>query len=159
MTDELAALRARMEREGTGLKARGEFKHLPGSFYDIEYILGLLAFRHGRAEQPSRADNVLEQIEALRSAGALDANAAGLLRSAAELFRSTDHAHRVITGASANRPPEPALAQRIAVLLHIWGVLSAATAEALEEQVRAARAEVRRLYEKEFTSVGPPALQ
>ena len=159
MTEELAALRTRMEREGTGLKARGEFKHLPGSFYDIEYILGLLTFRHGTVEKLSLAGNVLRQIEALHSVGALDTHVARLLRSAAELFRSTDHAHRVITGASANRPPEPALAQRIAVLVHKWRILSAATAEALEEQVRAARAEVRRLYEKEFTSVGPPALQ
>jgi hypothetical protein len=65
----------------------------------------------------------------------------------------------VITGASANRPPEPALAQRMAILLHAWGVLPIASAEALEEQVRAARAEVRRLYQKEFTPGAPPALQ
>jgi glutamate-ammonia-ligase adenylyltransferase len=159
MATDLVALRARMEREGTGFKARGEFKHLPGSFYDIEYVLGLLTFRHRMAEQPSPASNVLAQIDTLQAAGALDTNAAELLRSAATLFRSTDHAHRVITGASANRPPEPALAQRMAILLHAWGVLPIASAEALEEQVRAARAEVRRLYQKEFTPGAPPALQ
>ncbi len=159
MATDLAALRARMEREGTGLKARGEFKHLPGSFYDIEYILGLLAFRHGRVEQFFPAGNVLAQIESLHAEDALDTAAATLLRSAAALFRSTDHAHRVITGASANRPPEPALAQRMATLLHTWGVLPVASAEALEEQVRTARAEVRSLYQKEFPHGGPPALQ
>jgi glutamate-ammonia-ligase adenylyltransferase len=159
MTEELNALRIRMEREGTGFKARGEFKHLPGSFYDIEYILGLLTFRHGRVPQPSPMGNVLVQINALRASGALDTTAAKLLRSAAELFRSTDHAHRVITGESANRPPEPALAGRMAVLLHAWEILPAAQAEVLEEQIRAARVDVRRLYQKEFTPGGPPALQ
>lgn len=159
MANDLAALRARMEREGTGPKARGEFKHLPGSFYDIEYILGLLTFRHGRVEGPSPAGNVLAQIHTLQAAGALDTNAAGLLRSAAELLRSIDHAHRVITGAAANRPPEPALAQRMAILLNAWGILPTASAEALEEQARAARAEVRRLYQKEFTPSASPALQ
>lgn len=159
MATDLAALRVRMEREGTGLRARSEFKHLPGSFYDIEYILGLLTFRHGKVELPSPAGNVLAQIDTLQAAGALDIDDAGLLRSAASLFRSTDHAHRVITGASANRPPEPALARRMATLLTAWGILPTASAEALEEQVRAARAEVRRLYQKEFTPDRPPGLQ
>lgn len=159
MAADLAALRHRMEREGTGFKARGEFKHLPGSFYDIEYILGLLSFRHRLAGSPVFAGNALMQASALRAAQALDEAAAQALTSAATLLRSTDHAHRVITGASANRRPEPALAQRMAVLLHAWEALPAASADLLEEEVRGARSAVRDLYEKVFAPFRPPEIQ
>ncbi len=161
MREQLAALRVRMEREGTGITARGEFKHLPGSLYDIEYILGLLTFRHGLAgnleRPPAATGNILAQIASLHAAGGLDSAAAQTLRSAAELFRSTDHAHRAITGASANRAPEPALAKRQAVLLQIWQILPEASADALDERLRQARREVRRLYQKEFAPAADQA--
>jgi glutamate-ammonia-ligase adenylyltransferase len=159
MATDLATLRNRMEREGTGFKARGEFKHLPGSFYDIEYILGVLAFQHRLAGNLAFAGDVLRQVSTLRAAQALDEAAAQVLTAAATLLRSTDHAHRVITGASANRSPEPALAQRMAVLLHVWGALPAASADLLEEDVRGVRTAVRQLYDKVFAPFRPPEIQ
>lgn len=159
MASDLAALRNRMEREGTGLKARSEFKHLPGSFYDIEYILGVLAFRHRLAGNPAFLGTVLSQSSALQAAQALEQAAAQVLASAATLFRSIDHAHRVITGASANRAPEPALAQRMAVLLHVWEALPAASADLLELEVSSARSAVRDLYKKVFAPFRPPEIQ
>ncbi|MGH9794031.1 MAG: hypothetical protein ACRD5G_04590 [Candidatus Acidiferrales bacterium] len=154
MMDELAALRVRMEREGTGVKARGEFKHLPGGFYDIDYIVSLAALRAGARHSEAQASgDILAQIEALRATHALDASAAQKLHSAAALFRATDHAHRVVTGHAANRPPEPALAQRMVALLVAWQVLSlGADVAAFQRALQTARRQVRSLYQKAFSN-------
>ncbi len=154
MIEQLAALRARMEREGTGAKARGEFKHLPGGFYDIDYIVSLALLRSGLGGgRAILLGNILSQLAAVDEAGALEPAAIATLRSAAELFRATDHAHRVVTGRAANRPPDPALAQRLVRLLATWGVLPAdCDAAGLERALQTAREQVRALYQKEFTA-------
>ncbi|MGH9789995.1 MAG: hypothetical protein ACRD5W_02185 [Candidatus Acidiferrales bacterium] len=153
MLEQLAALRARMEREGTGVKARGEFKHLPGSFYDIDYVVSLALLRSGiTGSRATPLGNILSQLAAIDEAGALEPAAIATLRSAAECFRAVDHAHRVVTGRAANRPPEPALAQRLVTLLTAWGLLPAGSdAAALERALQTAREEVRAVYQKEFT--------
>lgn len=152
MIGQLAALRARMEREGTGVKARGEFKHLAGGFYDIDYVVSLAHLRSGiTGGRAIPIGNILSQLAAVDEAGALDPAAIATLRSAAKLFRATDHAHRVVTGRAANRPPEPALAQRLVTLLTAWGVLPAGSDTAgLERALEAAREQVRRLYQRQF---------
>jgi glutamine synthetase adenylyltransferase len=91
------------------------------------------------------AGHVLRQIAALESAGALDTAGARTLREAALLYRSIDHAIRMVTGRAANRLPEPALAGRIARLLTAWQV---PVAGELEEKIMAVRKEVRDLYQK-----------
>ncbi len=157
MAAQLAALRARMESEGTGIHARGEFKHLPGGFYDLEYIVGMLVFRHGLlANAPTQSrgpGNILEQIAALETADALSPEETKTLQHAAALFRATDHAHRVVTGRAANRPPEPALAERLTILLRTWDVLPADSAP-LHDLLSQARTGVRSLYQRVFATAG-----
>ncbi len=152
MIEQLAALRTRMEREGTGVKARGEFKHLPGGFYDIDYVVSLALLRSGiTGARAVPIGNILSQLAAVDEAGALEPAAIATLRSAAKLFRATDHAHRVVTGRAANRPPEPALAQRLVTLLTAWQLLPPGSGAAeLERALQAAREKVRRLYQKQF---------
>lgn len=154
MRSQLTALRLRMENEGTGLQARGEFKHLPGSFYDIDYILGALSFRCGLVGPPASVPgSPLLQLSALEAVGALSKADAQTLRSAIELFRAADHAHRVVTGRAANRPPEPALAQRMAALLEGWGILpSGSDAASLHHVLQSVRDQVRELYERVFVA-------
>jgi len=145
---QLAEMRLRLEREGTGPRARGEFKHLPGGFYDIEYAAALAYFR-GPAEVFPVGANTLEQIEALAGAGALDERDAGSLAAAAMLFRAADHAHRLVTGRAANRPADPALARRILILLRDWQVELPAP-NSLEESLEAARFTARAVYDRVF---------
>ncbi len=150
---ELSLLRARMDHEGTGPRARTEFKHLPGGFYDIEYITTALYFRRLCAD-PARESrefgmHVLHQLEWLRAERMLDDGQAGPLREAAALFRCVDHAHRLITGRAPNRAPEPALAERLVRLLALWGVpLPSPDAAGLESGLSAARQNTRSVYGK-----------
>jgi len=143
---DLAALRTRMEREGTGPQARTEFKHLAGGFYDIEYILAALYFRclsPAARAQDWFEGNVLQQIASLEGAGGLSLAQAESLRGASTLFRGLDHAHRLVTGRAANRPPEPALLERIAPLLSLWKI---STPGGLDPALESARCECRSLY-------------
>lgn len=139
---QLAHTRQLLEKTKDAARPKGEFKKVAGGYYDIEYMVGFLFLTRGLAPV---AGHVLRQIAALESAGALDTAGARTLRDAALLYRSIDHAIRMVTGRAANRLPEPALAGRVARLLAAWQV--AVTGE-LEETIGAARKEVRGLYEK-----------
>ncbi len=123
-------------------RPKGEFKKVAGGYYDIEYMTGFLFLTRGIAPA---AGHVLRQIAALESAGALDTANARTLREAALLYRSIDHAIRMVTGRSANQLPEPALAGRVAQLLKAWQVTVAGE---LEEAIGNARKQVRELYKR-----------
>ncbi len=153
LQNELRAMRVRLEKEGTGLHSRTEFKHVAGGFFDIEYILGLLFFQSssGDALFP-HASNVVEQISELQKRNALSAEFAQTLRAAATFFRAVDHAHRLITGRAANRTPDPALAERIARLIRQWGFqLEEASARALERVLTQHREAVRGVYSQFYS--------
>jgi glutamate-ammonia-ligase adenylyltransferase len=155
---QLIGLRGRLEREGTGPRSRTEFKHIAGGFFDLEYITGLLFFRAApdarvgrQGPLPAAGRNILEQLAQLHAAGLLAAAPYEALCRAAVLFRSVDHAHRLITGRAANRTPDPALAERIARLLAQWSVPLVATgAEGLLATLAATRRETRSIYSTFF---------
>ena len=67
------------------------------------------------------------------------------LRTAALLYRSLDHAMRLVTGHPADRLPEPALAERIGRLLELWKV---PLGDSLEATVEATRRQTRSIYEQ-----------
>jgi glutamate-ammonia-ligase adenylyltransferase len=147
---QLAHTRERLEKEGTdaarNFPAKGEFKKVAGGYYDIEYILAFLFLTRGLAAAPPETrGHVLRQIASLESAGALTTTDAQTLRSAALLYRSLDHALRLITGRPANRLPEPALAGRAVSLLELWKVPLGSDLAAAVETVRQ---QVRALYER-----------
>jgi glutamate-ammonia-ligase adenylyltransferase len=151
LAEQLHTTRTKLESESTGARAKGEFKKVAGGFYDIEYILGFLTLRRLPG---APAGHALRQIAALESVSALGSREAQSLRAAAQLYRAVDHAHRMITGRTANRVPEPALAARIAALLDLWRIPvsshDAGPYERLLAAIAAARDEVRRLYEELF---------
>ncbi len=146
---QLASTRERLETEGLDpartLPVKGQFKRVSGGFYDVEYILAFLFLTRGLPRGLGTATHVLRQIAALESAGALTTTDAQGLRAAAQLYRSLDHAVRLVTGHPANRLPEPAVAQRVAVLLEQWGL---SWSEGLETVVESMRRRTRGLYER-----------
>lgn len=149
---ELSQTRELLVRETAGPRPKGELKKIPGGFYDLEYVLAFLFLTH-RPVTPG--GHVLRQIAALESAGALDAQAAHTLRSSALLYRGLDHAVRLITGRTAGRMPEPALAERVACLLERWGVPlppGDSSAGRIERAFLAARSELRALYDSLITA-------
>jgi glutamate-ammonia-ligase adenylyltransferase len=140
---QLIHTRERLEKEGTGPRAKGEFKKLSGGYYDVEYLVAYLML--GRSTGIHEPAHILRQIAALEATEALDRNEARTLRGAALLYRSLDHAVRLITGHPAKGLPEPALAERVATLLHQWGIPIEGT---LENAVARARQQTRALYDK-----------
>ena len=150
---ELARTRERLDTEGTtweqGRPPRAEFKKVAGGFYDIEYILAFDYLTRGLAHGVTPGGHVLRQIAALESAGeaasGLTTSTAGALRAGSLLFRSVDHAIRIVTGHAAKGEPEPSLAERISPLLQRWGGnIRGGVGEDLAEM----RKQMRRLYEQ-----------
>ncbi len=150
---QLAHTRERLETEGAdptrSRGTKGEFKKVAGGFYDVEYILGFLFLTRGLRRNLSTGGHVLRQIAALESAGAeacgLTTTQAQTLRAAAVLYRSLDHALRLVTGRPANRLPEPALAARVTRLLERWNL---PVVEGLGAAVENMRRQTRTLYEQ-----------
>jgi glutamate-ammonia-ligase adenylyltransferase len=142
---QLIHTRERLEKESASgvRRAKGEFKKLSGGYYDVEYLVAYLALT-GAAGIPEPA-HILRQIAALEAGRQLDPADARTLRGAALLYRSLDHALRLVTGHAAKRLPEPALAERVTALLNQWGV---PIEGALEDAVALARQQTRALYEK-----------
>lgn len=149
---ELAHTRERLVSEGSvweaGRPPEREFKKLAGGFYDVDYIVALLFLTRGLAAHIPPGGNILRQIAALESAGekvsSLSSADANSLRAPALLYRATDHAIRLITGHSAQRDPEPALAARVEALLRRWNV----PVRDLRHDLREMRERTRALYDK-----------
>jgi len=148
---QLAHTRQRLEKEGTGARAKGEFKKISGGYYDVEYLLSYFLLTGSPSGAPPA--NALRVIDALEARDILDTAGARTLRASAILYRSLDHALRLVTGHPANRLPEPALAERVALLLRQWGVPIEGD---LGSSVAKARRETRALYESVILAAASP---
>jgi glutamate-ammonia-ligase adenylyltransferase len=147
---ELAHMRDLLEEEWRRQRVRAGLKMAPGGYHDIEYMLGYRAIV-GEIETGGR--NLLEQVQALEAAPppcGIEAASAASLAAAVTLFRSADHALRIVTGRSIEHPFDRTTAARAATLLRDWGV---ADADRFQQAIEERRAEVIRLYE---SLVGTP---
>ncbi len=153
LAEQLARTRERLETEGTDpartLGSKGEFKKMAGGYYDVEYILAFLFLTRGLPRGLGTGGQVLRQIAALESASpeaaGLTTTQAQMLRAAALLYRSLDHALRLVSGRPANRLPEPALAERVSGLLARWNL---PLPDGVEAAVENMRRQTRALYEQ-----------
>lgn len=138
---ELAHMRELLERQWREQQRRGGLKTAPGGYHDLEYVLGYLFVVRGL--EPA-ACALPAQVRMLRAAGVLDSAAAEALEAAATLYRSVDHALRLVTGQRGERPLDSRTEQRMALLLDRWGIPEAARFPgAIEER----RKQVCLLYE------------
>jgi glutamate-ammonia-ligase adenylyltransferase len=147
---ELAHMRVLLEEQWRSHRVRAGLKMAPGGYHDIEYTLGYRAIVGGIETVGS---NLLEQVQALETAPppcGIDAASAASLTAAVMLFRSADHALRIVTGRSIEHPFDQATATRAATLLREWAIPDA---DHFQQAIEDRRAEVVRLYE---TLVGPP---
>lgn len=140
LRQELQHMRDLLDEQWRADRSRSGLKLAPGGYHDLEYALGFPAVVGAVAPE---GRTLLEQIRTLEAAGLLEGDAARTLRAAATLFRSADHALRLVTGHPLGRKPDPAVSRRAARLLAAWDVPDADRfLEAIEER----RAEVIRLY-------------
>ena len=79
------------------------FKGGPGALYDMDFIMGLLEARHGL---PAAALQMPERLAALRERELLTEAQSAELLAAAGLFRSLEHAIRVVEGRPRKWLPE-----------------------------------------------------
>ena len=100
-TAQVRDMRARVEKTDPGKR---NLKVSPGAFYDIDFLLSWLEVRSQRfaaaaTGTPARIARIA-RIEGLAASGGLNASDAAALQSAAELYRTVDHAIRLVTGRS-----------------------------------------------------------
>ncbi len=96
---QLRAMRKRLEDSASA----ESFKTGPGGLYDLDFLLGLL---EARASLSSAGRQMRERLSKLMNQGYLSAEQGRVLLHAAELFRSADHAIRIVVGRSRRWPPE-----------------------------------------------------
>jgi [glutamine synthetase] adenylyltransferase / [glutamine synthetase]-adenylyl-L-tyrosine phosphorylase len=114
--EELAAMRARLEREqGT----RNPLKAGPGGYYDIDFALMYLRLRGAGIFY--KVLNTPERIDVIEAMGHLDRADAEFLREAAIFYRAIDHGQRVATGhAEGSLPSAPAQLEALTSLVKRW---------------------------------------
>ncbi len=140
----LGQIRERLEQEIASDPKQLNFKTGVGGFYDVDYAL---AYSELRSRATPGARNTLEQIRVLEGAGALAAEDAGGLRSAATFLRSLDHAVRLATGRAHDTLPERPHWSAVAEMLTRWlgkPISGASLPNHLVEHQRIAR----QLYQK-----------
>ena len=96
-----AAVEMRSKQEKSNRFARS-FKLARGGFYDIDFLASYLLLKNAEITP----ENTHLRLQRLRDAGVLDPGAAEELRKAALLYRTVDHAVRLVTGRA--RPELPA---------------------------------------------------
>ncbi|HET9365230.1 MAG TPA: hypothetical protein VFP71_09515, partial [Candidatus Angelobacter sp.] len=97
------AMRDRLEKSN---RYAGSFKLAAGGFYDIDFIASYLMLSHVNLLH----GNTQERLELLHQAGKLEAPVFEKLHQATLLYRTTDHAIRLVTGKAR---PELPLAEHL----------------------------------------------
>jgi glutamate-ammonia-ligase adenylyltransferase len=114
--EELAAMRARLEREQG---ARNPLKAGPGGYYDIDFALMYLRLRGAGIFY--KVLNTPERIDVIEAMGHLDRTDAEFLREAATFYRAIDHGQRVATGhAEGSLPLASEQLDALAALVKRW---------------------------------------
>jgi glutamine synthetase adenylyltransferase len=136
-------MRARLEERDAG-KGPHNFKTRAGGFYDIDFITSFLFVKHWIGEPGA---NIRRRLHALASAGVLEDSDCAALEYAAELFRTTDHFIRLVSGRSQKSMPASE---------HDREIVSRLVARALEQEFTGGleceldreRGEVRGIFER-----------
>ena len=145
--EELAAMRARLEREQG---PRNPLKAGFGGYYDIDFALMYLRLKGAGIFYKSL--NTPERIDVIEDMGHLEREDADFLRDAATFYRALDHGQRISTGhAEGNLPTSPSQFAILTNLVNRWtpehlheGRLDAT----LREIRRRTREFFKRLFEK-----------
>jgi [glutamine synthetase] adenylyltransferase / [glutamine synthetase]-adenylyl-L-tyrosine phosphorylase len=139
----LAVREMRLRLEHTE-PAAGNFKTSPGAVYDIDFLACYLAIRHQIA---GPCGNLRERLCCLRERKLLEESDWANLDGAAELFRTVEHAVRLVVGKARKSLPATehgrCAAERLTALL-----LGRELVGGLEAELARTMAEVRSIYER-----------
>ncbi|HET9837435.1 MAG TPA: hypothetical protein VFR84_04310 [Candidatus Angelobacter sp.] len=131
-------MRTRLEKSN---RYPGSFKLAAGGFYDIDFIASYVML----TQVTLVAGNTEEKLQGLREAGLLPAGIVEPLREAALLYRTADHAIRLVTGRV--RPELPAVEhQRLAVDKIVKQILQWPGEIDLQAELQRTQQEVREMF-------------
>jgi glutamate-ammonia-ligase adenylyltransferase len=118
----------------------------PGGLYDVDFIAGSLLVRLPGAAR--FGGNIGQRLQVLCETGALTENDHTTLSQAARLLRSTEHAIRLVTGVARKALPRSGrVRESVEALVR---ESSGAGDAGLESAIRAARGEVRGIFDLVF---------
>jgi glutamate-ammonia-ligase adenylyltransferase len=113
----LRDMRQRLETEATSAQARDNFKTGAGGFYDLDFLLAVLALEAGGL---SLADRGLEASLQELGGGGLGEEEQVRLSESAHLLRTVDHAIRLVTGRATAQVPAGRQGEAVAELAGRW---------------------------------------
>jgi glutamate-ammonia-ligase adenylyltransferase len=114
----LRDMRQRLETEAPSAQARDNFKTGAGGFYDLDFLLAVLALEGGGL---SLADRGLEaSLGELLGRGGLGEEEQVRLSESAHLLRTVDHAIRLVTGRATAQLPAGRQGDAVAELVGRW---------------------------------------
>jgi glutamate-ammonia-ligase adenylyltransferase len=134
-------MRSKLERaEGAG----PNLKNSAGGTYDIDFITGYLLIRHGARDT---AGNLRQRIWRCVDLFGLDKTMASSLDHAAELFRTTEHVVRLVTGRPHKWLPGTQHSRQVAERL-ITEMLGREFPDSVEVELEQTLRQVRSIYQK-----------
>ncbi|GGL25736.1 bifunctional [glutamine synthetase] adenylyltransferase/[glutamine synthetase]-adenylyl-L-tyrosine phosphorylase [Phycicoccus endophyticus] len=145
--DDVQAMRRRVEEHIPTAEADRQIKLGAGGLRDVEFSVQLLQLVHGRADESLRTPSTLEGLRALSAGGYVGREDAATLETAYRYLRALEHRIQLYRLRRTHlMPTAPADLRRLGRSLgHRTG-----PAEAVQEQWRVHRREVRRLHERIF---------
>ncbi len=135
----VADIRLRLEKSN---RYPNSFKLARGGFYDIDFLASYLMLRHASLAQ----GNTLERLEHLRQQEFLSPSNFELLRDAALLYRTADHAIRLVTGRA--QPELPAAEHARQAVEKLVSKILGREAEDLQAELKEAAEKVRAAFER-----------
>ena len=131
-------MRLRLEKSN---RYERSFKLAPGGFYDIDFLASYLMLQAGRPEP----ENIDDRLQWLQHTGRLNAAVAEVLRDAARLYRTVDHAVRLVTGRA--RPELPTAEHaRAATEALVNRILNRPTGLSVQDELDTAQGSVREIF-------------
>jgi len=126
-----------------------DLKRGPGGIRDVEFLTQALQMVHGHSHPETQTAGTLEAIEALRSAGILNADDADGLTNGYRMLRQLEHRCQLIEGKQTHRLPEDERErERVARLMGY------SRRSEMEEELDAWRSRLRALYRRLVVPVG-----
>ena len=129
-----------------------------GGTMDVEFIVQMLQLAHGSRHPagPVLVPGTLAALELLKQSKVMDEAAADELAQHYQLLRRTESGIRLLNMTTRHElPSSPLELNRLASIVFGEGA-GRPTGDQLAEQCRAARAEVRRMFEEIFATYSPP---
>ncbi len=142
--DEIRSMRAKLE----ATSSPRSLKRGPGCMMDVEFLVQMFQIKFGAGKPDLLRTNTWQALDALRSAGLLNADEHLLLTQSYSFLRYAEARLRIVTNRPLNEYPEaPEELEKFARRLRIEGE-TASAAQCFQAELRRLTVETRRIFER-----------